>query len=74
MPIGRAQAALGQVFYQRCFYLFIGLLALAVAALVLDPSPRTRIVVNAINLLLDVAVVAAVGRSSGSFIIASLLA
>ena len=28
MAIDRARTALGQVFFQRCFYLFIGLLVL----------------------------------------------
>jgi hypothetical protein len=74
MAIDRARAALGQVFFQRCFYLFIGLLVLLMVALLLDPTPRGRMLVNAINLLIDVAAVAAVGRSRWSFVIATALA
>jgi len=75
MPsIDRAREALGQVFFQRCFYLFIGLLVLLTAALFLDPTPRGRALLNAINLLLDISAVAAVGRSRWSFIFATLLA
>jgi hypothetical protein len=74
MAIDRARTALGQVFFQRCFYLFIGVLALMMVALLLDPTPRGRLLVNAINLLIDVAAVAAVGRSRFSFVIASALA
>jgi hypothetical protein len=74
MAIDRARAALGQVFFQRCFYLFVGLLVLLMIALLLDPTPRARMLVNAINLLTDVAAVAAVGRSRWSFVVATALA
>ena len=74
MAINRARTALGRVFFQRCFYLFIGLLVLIMVALLLDPTPRGRMLVNAINLLIDVAAVAAVGRFTLSFVIASALA
>ena len=75
MPsIDRAREALGQVFFQRCFYLFVGLLALLAAALFLDPTPRSRALLNGLNLLLDICAVAAIGRSRWSFIVATLLA
>src|SRR6186713_1740561 len=74
MAIDRARTALGRVFTQRCFYLFAGLLVLTVAVLLLDPTPRGRLLLNAINLLIDVAAVAAVGRSTSSFLIATMLA
>ncbi len=74
MAIDRARTALGRVFTQRCFYLFVGLLALLMAALLLDPTPRGRVLINGINLLIDVAAVAAVGRSRWSFMIATILA
>ena len=74
MAIDRARTALGRVFTQRCFYLFAGLLLLTVAVLLLDPTPRGRLLLNAINLLIDVAAVAAVGRSTSSFLIATMLA
>ena len=45
-----------------------------VAALLLEPTPRGRLLLNAINLLIDVAAVAAVGRSTSSFLVATMLA
>jgi hypothetical protein len=75
MPsIDRAREVVGQVFFQRCFYLFIGLLLLLTAALFLDPTPRGRALLHAINLLLDISAVAAIGRSRWSFIVVTLLA
>ena len=70
----RARTALGQVFFQRCFYLFIALLVLMMVALVFEPTPRGRMLLNAANVLIDVAAVAAVGRSGWSFLVATLLA
>ena len=74
MPIDRARTAMGQVFSQRCFYLFVALLALMMAALLVDLTPPGRLLLNAINLMIDVAAVAAVGRSFLSFVVASALA
>lgn len=74
MAIDRARAALGQVFYQRCFYLFAAVLALVMAVLLIEPTPRGRILLNVSNLLVVVAAVAAVGRTRLSFVIALLLA
>lgn len=74
MAIDRARTALAQVFFQRCFYLFIALLALMMLAMLLEPTPRARILINAVNLLIDVAAVAAVGRTSWSFMVATVLA
>jgi Ion channel len=70
MAIERVRTALGQVFFQRCFYLFIGLLALMMTAMLLDQTPHERFFLNAISLLIDVAAVAAVGRSPWSFLVA----
>jgi hypothetical protein len=74
MAINRVRATLGQVFFQRCFYLFVAVLVLVMAVLLLEPTPRGRLLVNAINLLVLVAAVAAVGRTPLSFVIALLLA
>ncbi len=71
MAIDRARTALAQVFYQRCFYLFVAVLVLVMAVLLLEHTPRRRIMLNAGNLLV---VVAAVGRTRPSFVIALLLA
>ena len=74
MAIDRARAALGQVFFQRCFYLFAAVLALVMAVLLVESTPRGRILLNVGNLLVVVAAVAAVGRTRLSFVIALLLA
>lgn len=74
MAIDRARTALAQVFFQRCFYLFVAVLALVMAVLLLEPTPRGRVLLNAGNLLVVVAAVAAVGRTQLSFAIALLLA
>ncbi len=59
MAIDRARTALAQVFFQRCFYLFIALLALMMVAMLLEPTPARTYPINAVNLLIDVAAVAA---------------
>jgi hypothetical protein len=74
MAIDQARAALAQVFFQRCFYLFGAVLALVMVVLLLEPGPRGRILLNAANLLVVVAAVATVGRTRLSFVIALLLA
>ena len=74
MRIIRIRATVGRVFFQRCFYLFVAVLALVMAALFLESSSRARLVINAINLLVLIAAVAAVGRTALSFVIAVLLA
>ena len=74
MAIERVRTALGQVFFQRCFYLFVGLLVLMMIAMLLEPTPHERFLLNAINVLIDVAAVAAVGRSPWSFLVATALA
>ncbi|MDM0022895.1 ion channel [Variovorax saccharolyticus] len=74
MTIGRARTTLALVFYQRCFYLFVAMLALIMAMLLLEPTPRGRIMLNGGNLLVVIAAVAAIGRTQLSFVIALLLA
>lgn len=74
MAIDRARTALAQMFYQRCFYLFVAVLVLVMAVLLLEPTPLGRIMLNAGNLLVVVAAVAAVGRTRLSFVITLLLA
>jgi hypothetical protein len=69
-----ARTALGRVFFQRCFYLFVALLVLITVVPFLDPTPRTRLITNLGNLFVIVAVVAAVGRTPLSFVAALLLA
>jgi Ion channel len=74
MAIDRARTAFAQVFFQRCFYLFVAVLVLIMAILLLEPTPQGRIMFNVANLLVVVAAVAAVGRTQLSFVVALLLA
>lgn len=74
MAITQARAAIGRIFYQRCFYLFLVLLALIVGVPFIEPTPLGRLAVNTTGSLVVFAAVAAVGRSVLSFVIALLLA
>jgi hypothetical protein len=74
MRFDKARTTLAHVFFQRCFYLFVAMLALVMAMLLLEPTPRGRIVLNGGNLLVMIAAVAAIGRTQLSFVIACLLA
>ena len=74
MPIERARLALGEMLFQRCFYLFVGVLALITAGLMVEPSAQGRLLLTTVNVLLDVTAVAAVGRSKWSFTLALMLA
>ena len=74
MAIGTAREKLGRVFYQRCFYLFVLLLALIAVVPFIEPTPGGRLVIGGINAFLVVATVAAVGRTLLSFVIVLLLA
>lgn len=74
MAIGRTRDALSRIFYQRCFWLFGVLVALIAAVSFVPGSDEGRLVLNAANIFLLIATVAAVGRTSLSFVIAFLLA
>ena len=74
MRITTARAALGRIFFQRCFYLFIALLLLVASAPLIEGTPSGRLTLNVVNLLVVVAAVATVGLSVLSFVIALLLA
>ena len=74
MAIRVAREQLGRVFTQRCFYLFILLLALIGVVPFVEPTPGGRLVINATHLFIMVAAVAAVGRTILSFVIILLLA
>jgi hypothetical protein len=64
----------GQLFVQRCFYLFVVLLAHIAVAPLLYTSPRGALVTNLIDTFIILAAVAAVGRSSWSFVAVLVLA
>jgi len=74
MAIGTTRDALSRIFYQRCFWLFVVLVAMIAAVSFVPPNDAGRLVVNAFNMFLLIATVAAVGRTTLSFAIALLLA
>ncbi|MEC5387254.1 potassium channel family protein [Uliginosibacterium sp. H3] len=74
MPIGATRDALSHIFFQRCFWLFVVLLAL-IGAVSFVPGDNTgRLIINGVNVFLLIATVAAVGRTTISFVMALLLA
>jgi len=74
MPIRKAHAAMGKVFFHRCFYLFLALILLIPCSLLVEPTPLGRMLVNIVNVFLMLSVAAAVGRSIWSFVLVLLLA
>ena len=74
MAIGTARDVLARVFSQRCFWLFSVLLALIGAVSFVPASDHGRLFLNGINMFVLIATVAAVGRTTLSFVIALLLA
>ena len=74
MAIRSTRHALSRIFYQRCFWLFVVLVALIAAVSFVPPNDQGRLVVNAVNMFLLLSTVAAVGRTTLSFLIAILLA
>jgi hypothetical protein len=73
MSFGRLQARFALIFTQRCFYLFVALIALIVAAPFFVDTLRGRIVLHTSQFLVLAAAVAAVGRTTMPFVIALLL-
>ena len=74
MAISATRDVLSRIFYQRCFWLFAVLLALIGAVTFVPGSDQGRLVLNAANIFLLIATVAAVGRTTPSFVVALLLA
>lgn len=74
MAIGNARDSLSRIFYQRCFWLFVALVVLIGAVSFVPANDKGRLVLNLINMFLVIATVAAVGRTTLSFVIALLLA
>ena len=74
MAVTLTHNALSRIFYQRCFWLFAVLIALIGAVSFIPGNDQGRLVLNAFNIFLLIATVAAVGRTTQSFIIALLLA
>ena len=74
MGIKTTRLALSRIFYQRCFWLFVVLVMLIGAVSFVPASDSGRLLVNVVNMFLLIATVAAVGRTTLSFVIALLLA
>jgi hypothetical protein len=76
MAIGirRTRDALSRIFFQRCFWLFVVLMALIGAVSFVPATDAGRFLLNAVNMFALIATVAAVGRTTLSFVIALLLA
>ncbi len=74
MAMNRTRDALSRIFYQRCFWLFAVLITLIGAVSFVPATDHGRLVLNAVNMFLLIATVAAVGRTMQSFVIALLLA
>jgi hypothetical protein len=74
MAIAKTRDALSRILYQRCFWLFTVLIVLIGAVAFVPPTDHGRLVVNAVNMFLLIATIAAVGRTTLSFVIALLLA
>ena len=67
--ISVTRETLRRLFFQRCFYLFVTLLALITLAPFSDDGPRGIIVRNLTNTFVVLSAVAAVGRSALSFLV-----
>jgi hypothetical protein len=74
MAIVATRDALSRFFFQRCFWLFTVLLLLIGAVSFVPGNDQGRLFINGINMFLLIATVAAVGRTTLSFVIALLLA
>jgi hypothetical protein len=72
-PIARLQRRIARVFKQRCFYLFVALLALIMSVPFIAEMERGRILLQVLHMLVLTASVAAVGRTPMPFVIALLL-
>lgn len=74
MTIVATRDALSRIFYQRCFWLFAVLLLSIGAVSFVPGDDHGRLVLNGVNMFLLIATVAAIGRTTLSFVIALLLA
>ena len=73
MRIARLQASFARIFTQRCFYLFISLVALIALAPFVAEREHGRDLLNVAQVLVLIAAVAAMGRTTAPFVIALLL-
>ncbi len=73
MPTRTRRPFLAQMLEQRCFFLFLALLALLVAVPFLGETAYGRVILTLVNVTVLMTAVAAVGRSRFSFVIALVL-
>jgi hypothetical protein len=73
MPINFARIKLEPVFKQRCFYLFLALVALLTAVPFLTETRNGRFAGNVVNIFVLLAATAAVSRSNLAFFISIVL-
>lgn len=66
--------ALSRIFYQRCFWLFVVLLALIAAVSFVPATDHGRLFINLVNTCVLIAAVAAVSRSTPPFVLSLALA
>src|SRR4051812_44587535 len=74
MSLDATRDALAPIFYQRCFWLFISLVVLIGAVSFVPATDQGRLYLNGVSMFLLIATVAAVGRTTWSFVIALFLA
>jgi hypothetical protein len=74
VPIDATRDALSHILYQRCFWLFAVLLALIGAVSFVPASDYGRLALNGVNMFLLITTVAAVGRTTLSFVMTLVLA
>lgn len=74
MAFRTTREALSRIFYQRCFWLFVVLLTLIGAMSFVPASDSGRLILNVVNMFLVIATVAAVGRTTLSFVVTLILA
>jgi hypothetical protein len=73
MPNITRNQRLAQILEQRCFFLFLALLALLIALPFLAETAHGRMILTLVNITVMLTAVAAVGRSRFSFVIAVVL-
>ena len=73
MAIVKLQSSFARIFRQRCFYLFLSILTVIISAPFLTETVHGRVLVQATQVLVLIAAVAAVGRTTMPFVIALLL-
>ncbi len=74
MAIGATRDVLSRIFYQRCFWLFVAVFVLIGAVSFVPVNDHGRLILNGFNMFLLIATIAAIGRTTLTFVIALILA